>query len=112
MMDAVEYIKSFNRLCNAMDKDCDRCPLGENCVSDYQDVSNPIANVKYVEAWAKGNPPNTRQSKILKDFPNARLIKGLFLMICPKHMDKSYSVDCNAVSCSACEEKYWLEEIE
>lgn len=110
-MDAVEYVKSFNRLCNAMDRNCDRCPLGKNCVSDYQDVSNPIANVKYVEAWAKGNPPNTRQSEFLKHYPNVTLSHGIIYLY-PKWVDENARVNCLEKECRDCREQYWLEEIE
>ena len=69
-MDAVEYVKQRDRMCDYY-VNCDDCPAG-----NYEDCSslNGIANlVPIVEQWVKAHPVKTRQSEFLKKWPDAEI---------------------------------------
>lgn len=71
-MDAIEFLKERKRMCTSR-KGCDGCPLeGTNCVLSYatddEDYERIIATV---EQWSKEHPRKTRQTEILKMFPEA-----------------------------------------
>ena len=109
-MDAVEYVKQRERMCDYY-VNCGDCPAG-----DYQGCASIVWIPKLapiVEQWAKEHPVKTRQSEFLKMFPSA-LIDGGSLCICPKVLDpKTYSTDtvCSH-RCRDCRHDFWLKEIE
>lgn len=76
-MDAVEYLKGKNRMCDNCAEDYgEECMLhtkaqevGELCSTYAQRY--PAEAVEIVERWAKEHPAKTRQSEVLKMFPSA-----------------------------------------
>lgn len=117
-MDAVEYLKQLKRMCKG--KKCNECPLYKKinafrpCVP-YA-IEDEKMNVEIVEKWAKEHPVKTRQSKLLKLFPNAKMENGI-LTIFPCVIDPSSSErriigKCDGKDCWQCRKEYWLEEIE
>lgn len=115
-MDAVEYVKARCRLCKSKDH-CYECPLYENgrCIVGISIVGTSgyaEKAVQIVEQWAKEHPVKTRQSELLKMFPNASIIDGV-LIICPMAIDKALddSKRCYETTCHKCLEKYWLAEV-
>ncbi len=62
-MDAVEYVKQRERMCDYY-IDCDDCPAGyyEGCSS----LDRISELVPIVEQWSKEHPVKTRQSEFLK----------------------------------------------
>lgn len=119
-MDAVKYIKTLRRLCKSQ-ADCPECPLHENSKEDgyvycIADVSEYVEKaVQIVEKWAKDHPVKTRQSELLKMFPNADLTRLLPCMIekdkrpmwCGKYADFGAN-SC----CDECRYAYWNEEVD
>ena len=104
-MDAVEYVKQRDRMCDYY-VNCDDCPAGnyEGCSS-----LNEIPNlVPIVEQWVKEHPAKTRQSEFLKMFPNARIDDGV-IFLGPCAIDKSHKC---TLDCKKCCRDYWLKEIE
>ena len=119
-MDAVEYVKQRNRMCDYY-VNCGDCPAGnyEGCAS-----LNEIPNlVPIVEQWAKEHPVKTRQSEFLKMFPNAQKSLNGVLDICPRKFEpekyKSATPDKVCVNgnaddeyhCDECCRDFWLKEI-
>ena len=117
-MDAVEYVKQRDRMCDYY-VNCGDCPAGnyEGCAS-----LNNIPNlVHIVEKWAKEHPVKTRQSEFLKMFPNARIESDGMPSICPIVVDKRcYNKDDDALccfvrdeeKCRKCRRDFWLKEVE
>lgn len=109
-MDAIEFFKSKNRMCNF---DCYKCPLSF-CNNGAHESCEPFINhnperaVAIVEQWAKEKPVKTRQSELLKLFPNARMSDGV-IHLCPRWFGAS--ILCQLDDCLECMRKYWLEEI-
>lgn len=113
-MDAVEFVKTVNRLCKNLR--CKECPVYKEgiCTVGFDDysVKSIEETVSKVEQWAKEHPIKTRQSEFLKQYPNASIIDGV-LIICPMANDKALDDPkrCHETTCHKCLEKYWLEEV-
>ena len=118
MMDAVEYVKQRERMCNYY-VNCGDCPADDygGCTS-LDEIPNLVP---IVEKWAKEHPIKTRQSEFLKMFPNARIESDGMPSICPIVVDKRcYNKDDDALccfvrdeeKCKKCRRDFWLKEIE
>lgn len=114
-MDAVECLKTKRRLCEAH-TGCRRCPLNSEecgyaigCPCGELERENVEELVRRVEKWAKEHPVETRQSRFLKEFPNAMRTKEGAIRICPKSVDTG--MKCGDAGCEECEQKYWSEGI-
>lgn len=116
-MDAVEFVKTVNRLCK--NRHCDGCPVAKEgrCMVgfDYYSVKNIEKTISKVEQWAKEHSVKTRQSEFLKRFPNADLTRLQPCMIekdkrpmwCGKYADFGAN-GC----CDECRYAYWNEEVD
>lgn len=119
-MDAVEFLKTVDRLCRA-EEDCSSCPLnGYACDINLKDVARYYTlesvqdMVQKVEQWAKEHPAKTRQSEFLKLFPNAQMsVDCDVIWMCPKYIDETYCPkgDCHNIGCRDCKRKFWLTEV-
>lgn len=111
-MDAVEYVKQRERMCDYY-VNCNDCPA-----SDYQECSslNGIPKmIPIVEQWAKEHPVKTRQSELLKLFPDASVLYDEYLNICPAQL----SSECRdketggcydpGMDCDKCKRDFWLK---
>lgn len=117
-MDAVEFVQTKNRMCEALT--CQECPMsyrynfvGKECDVFINDC--PKSAVEIVEEWSKGRPVKTRQSEFLKHYPNAEInkITGA-LTICPTDI---FGGDCEdysepAITCDKCCKRFWFESVE
>lgn len=123
-MDAVEFLKTVDRLCRA-EEDCSSCPLnGYACDANLKDVARYYTlesvqdMVQKVEQWAKDHPLKTRQSEFLKKFPNADMQKICTLFPCV--MDQTikptrcvkYESFSSPKKCVECRKDYWHEEVD
>lgn len=114
-MDAVEFFKTVNRLCE--NQSCSECPVCKEGVCMVMNmvridgglVESIEETVSKVEQWAKDHPIKTRQSEFLKMFPNAVIDDGV-LCISPCKIEKDI-VCVNGKSCDECCRKYWLAEV-
>lgn len=122
-MDAVKFFKEINRLCEAQE-DCKDCPLiGHACdvntatIMSCYNIESVQKMVQIVEQWAKDHPIKTRQSEVLKVFPNAYLKTITRLLPCS--LDSTLkpfrcakygylSITCR---CDRCRDDYWNEEV-
>lgn len=114
MMDAVKFVKTLGRMCNA---ECIRCEFwkrksgGESCTSWQK--NHPEEAVAIVEKWAKEHPVKTRQSEFLKQWPDARIKKADGLpMASPCDLDGKLAGKCDGIHCPECRKKFWLAEVE
>ena len=113
-MDAVKFVKTLGRMCNA---ECIKCEFWkrrgkwESCNSWQK--KHPEEAVAIVEQWAAEHPIKTRQSEFLKQWPNARIsnVDG-FPAINPCGLDSTVVNECDVTSCSKCRSKFWLAEVE
>lgn len=115
-MDAVEYLKTWARICRKYG-DCANCILSDFCnhscyeYDNYQFAEQAIANVL---EWVKEYPVKTRQSEFLKMFPNASVGYNGTLVICPSQADTKAVAECvrSERNCDKCKREFWLKEIE
>lgn len=114
-MDAIEYVKQRNRMCDYY-VNCNDCPAG-----DYQECSslNEITKlVPIVEKWAKEHPVKTRQSEFLKMWPDAKIGDDGLPSVAPCQLYKNMEekdeneVCCKNCRCAECRHDFWLKEIE
>lgn len=120
-MDAVEFLneaKRYCRWCKNTTQDGKK-RLCEVCYFEkLNDLFNlyPMAYHKFVETieqWAKEHPVKTRQSELLKLFPETEMIDD-YICICPSRFVEGYrepAQNCN-MDCEKCERDFWLKEIE
>lgn len=118
-MDAVEFLKGRARMCNYYMNTCINCPGNkvEYCATL---CANAIDLVPIVEQWAKEHPVKTRQSELLKLFPNTKIDNAGTLCICPmnfdpetyKSEDKCFCIhNYDDIQCKDCRRDFWLTEI-
>ena len=112
-MDAVEFLKTLQRMCNAK---CRKCEFGEvyrvneGC-STWQ-KNHPEEAVAIAEKWAAEHPIKTRQSEFLKMFPEANVDQAECLYINPCHIFGKKVPECAGHTCSECRRAFWLAEVE
>lgn len=119
-MDAVEFFKTVNRLCE--NQSCMECPVCKEGVCMVMNmvrldgglVESIEETVSKVEQWAKDHPIKTRQSEFLKIFPNAPINRSDGILCidpcaidCTQKDNKKY---CN-MTCTASRKDYWNEEV-
>ena len=117
-MDAVEYLKTLNRMCHY---ECLKCEFGkarsgfETC--PVWQRTHPKEAVAIAEQWAAEHPAKTRQSVFIEQYPEAKLTEDGVLALCPMAISSEYRGENNScVSCSRkcddCRRKFWLAEVE
>ena len=110
-MDAVECFKTVNRLCK--NQSCEECPVYKNgCMVGFDDdsIKRIEETVSKVEQWAKEHPIKTRQSELLKIFPNATVCQDV-IDISPCSIEKEMKKCCGDRECDECKRTYWLTEV-
>ena len=114
-MDAVEYVKQRERMCDYY-VNCGDCPA-----DDYGECTslNEIPNlVPIVEKWAKEHPVKTRQSEFLKQWPDAEISDDGLPSIAPCQLNVLFihgkaQKDCEDRGvCNKCRRDFWLKEVE
>ena len=114
-MDAVEYVKQRDRMCDYY-VNCGDCPAGnyEGCSS----LNEIPRMVPIVEQWAKEHPVKTRQSEFLKQWPDAEIGDDGYPSVAPCQLYKDMEekdengVCCKNCGCGICRRDFWLKEIE
>lgn len=119
-MDAVEFIKQINRLCEAQEdyKDCPlighTCDVNTAAIMSCYNIESVQKMVQIVEQWAKDHPVKTRQSEFLKIFPRAKVHDGV-ISLCPQFycitLLGTDFTGCNPNDCAKCRREYWLTEV-
>lgn len=117
-MDAVEFLKQFNRMCKAYNDDgCKECPAYRyRCGEEFDRQEED--GVSIVEQWAKEHPVKTRQSEFLKQWPDAEIGNDGLPSVAPCQLYKDMEekdengVCCKNCGCGICRRDFWLKEIE
>ena len=114
MMDAVKFVKTLGRMCDA---ECIKCEFWkrrsrwESCTSWQK--THPEEAVAIVEKWAKEHPAKTRQSEFLKLFPGVDVDEtDGCLTLNPCIIYEKMRKECSGRSCSDCRREFWLAEVE
>ena len=110
-MDALEFLKERNRLCDSY-RGCVGCPFGAaDCVvRDMTSEHTCKRIVAAVEQWSKEHPRKTRQSVFLEQWPNCTMGRNGVVGICPRSVDKNYV--CEFSECLDCRREFWMQEVE
>lgn len=100
-MDAVEYLKTLQRLSGV-----------EICTGLR--INNLEEAVALVEQWAKEHPIKTRQSVFLEQFPNAPIYTNTHnVALDPCLVDTTLRGHCpTGRGCDICRREFWLTEVE
>lgn len=104
-MDAVKFVEERRRMYT----------LGciKKGINDYNTKAEDV--VAEVEEWSATHPRKTRQSVLLKQYPNAVLDKDGVLRICPSVVGgdtpEKYKCIC-LTDCSDCRREFWMQEVE
>lgn len=106
-MDAVEFYRTFKRMCEKTD--CKDCLLDQKCRPSAN--VEPEEVVELVEEWAKDNPVKTRQSEFLKMFPDAKINDDGILAFCPGAFSQKEKYCHKYNKCGDCARDYWLTEV-
>ena len=114
-MDAVEYVKQRERMCDYY-SDCDKCPAKE--VIGCANITKISQMVPIVEKWAKEHSVKTRQSEFLKQWPDAEIGYDGLPTVAPCQLNVELlqcesQEDCEGRGvCNKCRCDFWLKEIE
>lgn len=115
-MDAVKYLKEYDRMCKSYGSTCKNCKIDklrngcEGCSSIVH--AHPEKVVAIVEKWSDEHPVKTRQSEFFKMFPDLKFADGV-IDICPCLIDTKIKDNCSRLSpCSNCRREYWLAEVD
>jgi hypothetical protein len=106
-MDAVKFIEEHRRMYKVTGKHFPTLAEG----IPAEDV------VKEVEEWSAAHPRKTRQSVFLEQYPEALVLDGGTLSVCPVLFSSEYR---NAYggcaspygSCAECRREFWMQEVE
>lgn len=117
-MDALEFIKARNRFCKQQKYSCgSACPLKDHICSlaTFNTFDETKAMIELVEKWAAEHPAKTRQSELLKLFPEAKMDDEGVCKVCPAYVrlgDCDHDCPSPDTNCYDCRRKFWLEEVE
>lgn len=108
-MDAVEFLEQLKK----------RSKSNPDYYGEELNIAHiePISLVSQVEHWAAEHPVKTRQSKFLKQWPEAKLKQDGVITICPLDVSAAYrekdgSCAIRSGSCADCKRQFWLAEVE
>lgn len=114
MMDAVEYLKTLNRMCHC---ECLKCEFGkarsgfETC--PVWQRTHPEEAVAIMEKWAAAHPVKTRQNEFLKQWPDAEVsFTDGYLTVKPCKFRKNMRKKCVGKKCDDCRKAFWSAEVE
>ena len=100
------YKEEMNRMGQYLDS-CRDCVLDDDTCNDIDELSPE--HIEIVQKWSDEHPVKTRQSELLKLFPNLRYED--YIGYCPIDFDSTF--ECIAYTdCDDCQKKFWLKEVE
>ena len=116
-MDAVEFIKERQRLCQTH-VDCFKCPAYNNntrgCNFNTASGYEATEQIRLLEEWSAAHPCKTRQDLFLEQYPKAKLFIDGILDFCPLDIDKDYQCKSTDIEmrCQSCRREFWMQEVE
>lgn len=111
-MDAVEFMKEWQRMCDVTD--CDDCPIKQDCkccmgefypcyIRGFENIVNEV------QQWSKEHPRKTRANDFWEKHPNAKVDCDFYTEFCCETL--GYCKKCNhnydASFCKSC----WNEQV-
>lgn len=85
-MDAVEFIKERNRMCDSA-ANCSRCQVYDELKQCDFCTEDPEKLVQIVEQWSKEHPRKTMMQDFFEKFPNApKNLYGIPNNLCPSEL--------------------------
>ncbi len=119
-MDALEFIKERNRMCDYYTKKdgpvgCADCPVWESPCHQVQFITAKY--IAAVEQWSQEHPRKTRQDMFLSVFPTGQLDESGILAVCPAGVDAKQrdpdGTGCGNVykDCATCRCEFWMQEV-
>ena len=117
-MDAVEFVKTVNRLCKNLR--CKKCPVYKEgiCTVGFNDysVKSIEETVSKIEQWAKDHPAKTKSDEFLKLHPDAMINADGVVDIPPCFIEKKlkHGNICENFgnNCDECTRQYWLKGVD
>lgn len=118
-MDAIEFIKERQRLCQTY-VCCLECPAGNGnygCKFNTASGYDATEQIRLLEDWSAAHPLRTRQYELLKLYPETALDENGVISICPNALFLAYrnkNGGCNNPdsTCPDCRKEFWLKEME
>lgn len=101
-------IYDYARMC-AYYESCNECPFRSQMKCHSVLEAAPDKANEIILKWCKEHPVETRQSKFLVMFPNARTSGGV-LMCCPQWINNDIECNRQILRCDECRRKYWFAE--
>lgn len=119
MMDAVDFLRTRARMCRKFNNCSDGCPIWEQ-VGPCEPLllaENVEQTVSIVEQWAREHPGKTRQSELLKLFPDSLLDENGILELCPSLLAEECRGEDGSCydlpkDCYDCRREFWMKEVE
>ena len=119
-MDAVKFIREYDRMCDSFNGNCAGCEINKHLHGEMWCKAyirqHPEEVVAIVEKRSKEHPRKTRQNELLKLFPRVEKAADGMVAFCPEDMDSKFVCPIKnggyRDQCIGCREKYWLEEVE
>lgn len=111
-MDAVEFIKKLNKICEESE-DCRACPFFSEKCSITSAPPLTDEDIRSLVRAVENYNPNTRQSEFLKHYPDEKTDTQGALIICPMEIDDFNPTVCLEYhpNCKQCKHDYWLHEV-
>lgn len=108
MMNAIEYLKEFRRMCDS-NLGCPECPFfyannGSGLACSNFHKERPEEAVFIVEKWSKENPQKTILQDFLEKHPNARTNDDGIPNLCPCILgyQLDFNPNCFKHNCDKC----------
>lgn len=103
-MDAIEFIKERNRMCNFY-KCCKikGCPAENLSCDSLEEIAiQGFKLIRDVEQWSKEHPQKTMLQDFLEKFPKAKLNDYGVPRVCPSLLGYKDMIPCNRLKCNEC----------
>ena len=99
---------------------CGGCPanrISGGCIFSATNGETPEEQIDFMKAWSAANPPKTRQSVFLEQYPEARIDANGVLDLCPAIIVKSHRANGGGCidyhrNCDDCTREFWSQEVE
>ena len=104
-------IYDYARFCRAHHS-CVECPIQKMslCIGYAKDISDIDEVNEKILAWCKTHPVKTKQDRLLKIIPAAKIDEYGIAKCKPCEIDDN--ITCNGKNCKQCRKEYWSEEVE
>lgn len=117
-MDAINFIKTMQRMClafqgsNCENENGEYCPL-RSFICDLNEVPAEEMEtiVSKVEEWGKAHPARTKASNFKKVFPNVVCFDDGTPDICPASFNDGMCPE-KKKACADCKKRFWNTEIQ